>query len=122
MGFIQSFMSLILTILLSVSIMYPGSILASDIQTNIGNENFSSKNLNLHDKKQSNESHHEEEFNPGKMIIQHVLDAHEWHIIDIKGKHISIPLPIIIYSKERGLFCFSSSRFQHGKSYFCRLE
>ena len=60
--------------------------------------------------------HHKEKFNPGDMIMHHVLDAHEWHVMDIGEKHITIPLPIIIYSKERGLFFFSSKKFNHGYS------
>jgi len=57
-----------------------------------------------------------EEFNPGKMILHHVLDSHEWHVMDIGEKSVTIPLPIIIYSKKRGLFCFSSKNFNHGHS------
>lgn len=65
----------------------------------------------------SESSHNNDlEFNPGKMILHHVLDSHEWHVMDIGKKSITVPLPIIIYSKERGLFCFSSKKFNHGKS------
>jgi F-type H+-transporting ATPase subunit a len=53
--------------------------------------------------------HGEEKFNAGKMILEHVGDAHDWHI----AGHLSIPLPVIIYSKA-GLDIFSSSRFEHG--------
>ncbi|MFN4811239.1 MAG: F0F1 ATP synthase subunit A [Bacteroidota bacterium] len=53
--------------------------------------------------------HGEEKFNAGKMILEHVGDAHDWHI----AGHLSIPLPVIIYS-EAGLDLFSSSRFEHG--------
>lgn len=57
-----------------------------------------------------------EKFNPGDMIIEHVIDAHDWHITG-EGEHsISIPLPIILYSKERGLDVFLSSNFHHGHS------
>jgi F-type H+-transporting ATPase subunit a len=55
---------------------------------------------------------HEEGFNPGKMILDHVKDAHDWHIMDIDGHAISIPLPVIIY--DNGLHVFSSSKFEHG--------
>lgn len=53
--------------------------------------------------------HAEEKFNAGKMILEHVADAHDWHI----AGHLSIPLPIILYS-DAGLEIFSSSRFEHG--------
>jgi len=52
-------------------------------------------------------------FDAGQMIMHHILDSYEWHIADIKGKHITIPLPVIIYSKERGLLFFMSSKFHN---------
>jgi len=47
------------------------------------------------------------------LILKHVLDKHEWPIAEIGGKHISIPLPVIIYH-ERTWHFFLSSRFAHG--------
>ena len=58
---------------------------------------------------EANAEHGEEKFNAGKMILEHVGDAHDWHI----AGHLSIPLPVIIYSSA-GLDVFSSSRFEHG--------
>lgn len=60
----------------------------------------------------------EEEYNAGEKIIEHIIDSHEWHILDYKdseGKkhHVSIPLPIILLHEGR-LNAFWSSRFQHG--------
>jgi F-type H+-transporting ATPase subunit a len=59
-------------------------------------------------------------FNAKEIIFGHVLNNHEFHIIDIIGdngeKHpVSIPLPVILYSKQRGLDAFMSSRFHHGE-------
>jgi F-type H+-transporting ATPase subunit a len=59
-------------------------------------------------------------FNAKEIIFGHVLNNHDFHIIDIVGdngeKHpISIPLPVILYSKQRGLVAFMSSRFHHGE-------
>jgi F-type H+-transporting ATPase subunit a len=59
-------------------------------------------------------------FDAKEVIFGHVLNNHDFHIIDIvndKGeKHpISIPLPVILYSKQRGLDAFMSSRFHHGE-------
>lgn len=62
----------------------------------------------------------EKEFNAGKFIFEHVLDSYEWHIASIGEKHISVPLPIILYSKHPELHdgkkfhVFMSSKFQHG--------
>jgi F-type H+-transporting ATPase subunit a len=46
-------------------------------------------------------------FDANAVIIHHVLDDHQWHLTD----HLVIPLPIIVYSSEKGLDVFSSSRF-----------
>jgi F-type H+-transporting ATPase subunit a len=49
-------------------------------------------------------------FDPGKIILSHINDAYEWHL----WGNTSIPLPVILYSKERRLEVFMSSKFQHG--------
>jgi len=59
-------------------------------------------------------------FNAKEVIFGHVLNAHEFHFLDIKKadgtKHpISIPLPVILYSPQRGLSVFMSSKFHHGE-------
>ena len=53
-------------------------------------------------------------FDAGSMIMHHVTDAHDIHLMDIGGHAVSIPLPIIMYSSSDGLSVFSSSRFEHG--------
>ncbi len=61
------------------------------------------------------EGHGEEKFNAGKMIMDHIKDAHDWHIMDVGGHAVSIPLPVIIYNSTSGkLDMFMSSRFEHG--------
>jgi len=55
------------------------------------------------------------EFDAGKFVIEHVTDAHEWHITTFGKTHISIPLPVILYSKTSGFHAFMSSRFHHGQ-------
>ncbi|TKG90116.1 ATP synthase F0 subunit A [Puteibacter caeruleilacunae] len=57
-------------------------------------------------------------FNAGEFVMHHISDSYDWHIMSIGEKHISIPLPIIVYSKTKGLNCFLSSRFDHGHSSF----
>ena len=51
-----------------------------------------------------------EKFNANEVIIEHVLDDHQWHFTD----GLVLPLPIIVYSSERGLEVFSSSHFYEG--------
>lgn len=45
-------------------------------------------------------------------IMHHVKDAHEWHFATIGHTHLTLPLPVIIYSPDRGLEIFSSSRLR----------
>jgi len=52
------------------------------------------------------------EFDAGTLILEHVGDAYSWHL----WGHTSIPLPVIVYSSERGLDVFSSGHFDHGHS------
>ncbi len=54
------------------------------------------------------------EFDAGKFIMEHVMDSHEWHIMKVGQTHISIPLPVIVYTREKGLSIFLSSKFHHG--------
>lgn len=55
-------------------------------------------------------------FQAGDMIMHHILDSHEWHILDWRGHSVSIPLPIIIFHEGKGLNVFMSSKFNHGKN------
>jgi F-type H+-transporting ATPase subunit a len=55
----------------------------------------------------------EESFNAGHMIIDHIIDAHEWHILSIGTTHVSIPLPVILVYEGK-LHVFMSSAFHHG--------
>src|SRR5580704_15876632 len=51
---------------------------------------------------------------PAKIIMEHVSDAHEFHFFTFKGKKISIPLPVLLYSPTRGFSVFMSSAFKDG--------
>lgn len=53
-------------------------------------------------------------FNTGDLIFNHIKDSYEWHITTIGHTHISIPLPVIIYSEISGFHSFMSSKFHHG--------
>ncbi len=54
-----------------------------------------------------------EKFNAGELIIDHIIDAHEWHI----AGHIAVPLPIILYSSDKGLSVFSSTHLEGSEVY-----
>jgi F-type H+-transporting ATPase subunit a len=53
------------------------------------------------------ESGEEEAFNPAEMIGHHISDSHVWEIYH----GFMVHLPIIVYSSEKGLDIFSSSKF-----------
>ncbi len=53
-------------------------------------------------------------FDPGKMITEHISDAHDWHLWGEGDKSVSIPLPVIVYSSDFGWKVFMSSAFHHG--------
>jgi F-type H+-transporting ATPase subunit a len=56
--------------------------------------------------------HSEGKFNAGEMILEHVVDNHEWHIAEIGHLHLTIPLPIILLYDGK-LHSFCSSRFHN---------
>lgn len=52
-------------------------------------------------------------------IFGHIRDAHDWHIFSYTNaqgeeKHVSIPLPVVLYRPNDGLQMFMSSAFEHG--------
>jgi F-type H+-transporting ATPase subunit a len=60
----------------------------------------------------------EEEFNPGTFILDHIADSHEWHILTRKnGESVAIYLPVILYSRAKGLDFFSSKKLAHGHEF-----
>jgi F-type H+-transporting ATPase subunit a len=61
---------------------------------------------------------HDEEFHPTEYIMEHIGDSHEWHILTTKdGHHVSVPLPVILYSRHSGFHVFSSKNIAHGHNY-----
>lgn len=61
----------------------------------------------------------EKAFNPGEAILEHIGDSHDFHFFSLPKRNGevlegSIPLPVILYSPQRGLDIFMSSKFHHG--------
>ncbi len=54
-----------------------------------------------------------EGFDAGELIMEHIGDSHEWHILTWKTTHVSIPLPVILINEGKA-DVFLSSRFEHG--------
>ncbi len=53
-------------------------------------------------------------FDAKEVILGHVKDAHDWHLLSIGETHVTMPLPVIIYNPARGTSVFMSSAFHHG--------
>lgn len=71
-----------------------------------------------HDSDIHAENHGEEKFQPSEFIIDHVKDSHEWHLwTKSDGHHVSVPLPVIVFSKVQGFQMFMSDKIAHGHNY-----
>ena len=55
----------------------------------------------------------EEKFDPAKEIMGHIKDAYEFHFFTVGNFHATIPLPVLLYSPQKGFSAFSSSHFGH---------
>ena len=100
---IKSFRSLLVLIFSLVSLLFVTAAYAGNTPETAG-----------HGTEQSGKEKKEGEFDPAELIMEHILDAHEFHFFTLGESEISIPLPVIVYSKERGLAAFSYGNFHHG--------
>lgn len=53
-------------------------------------------------------------FKPGDLILHHIGNAYEWHLFSLGSQHISIPLPVILYT-PKGWDIFLSSALHHAE-------
>jgi len=67
-----------------------------------------------HDHSREKEIVRKGEVDAGKIILGHIVDAHEWHILDVGNFHLSIYLPVILWHDGQMHF-FMSGKFHHGK-------
>ena len=57
-------------------------------------------------------------FDPTTFIMDHIADSHDWHLWDKKdGKSVSLYLPVILYSKNKGFDVFMSKKILYGNVY-----
>ncbi len=64
------------------------------------------------------DAENEDQFDPATFIMGHIRDSHEWHLWTWSdGEEVIIPLPVILYSKEKGLTFFMSSKLEEGHEY-----
>jgi len=87
-----------------------GKILFFLMLITLTNISFAQEN---HEEK-NNHGTEKEKFNPGVFITEHIGDSYEWHIATFGEFHLSIPLPVILYSNCSGIHIFMSNKFHHG--------
>src|SRR4051812_39808945 len=51
----------------------------------------------------------EGKLNMKEVIFGHIMDGHEFHFFGA-----SLPLPVLLYSPQKGFSAFMSSKFEHG--------
>ena len=66
-------------------------------------------------KAQEHEEQKEEKLNPSKIILEHVADAHDFHFTTFGHTHVTLPLPVFLYTPGKGFSAFMSSAFHHGE-------
>jgi F-type H+-transporting ATPase subunit a len=111
MGF-KRFKSLLVAVLTIHIFLFSNVSIAQHEETHGEAQKPATEAVEGHEKKEG--------FNANEVIFDHILDAHEFHFFNYTGKdgkehHVSIPLPVILYSPEKGLSVFMSSAFHHGE-------
>lgn len=71
----------------------------------------------------STKKEEKKEFDPNEVIFGHILDAHEFHFFSFKGGNgveheAKIPLPVILYSPQKGFSVFMFSKFNAGENIY----
>ena len=106
---IQRAKSVWVSVLAGLALFFSVNLFAQHEGENHGTEGHGTEN---HD--QAGHEEAEGGMNPGLILMEHILDNHEFHFADYNGHAISIPLPVILYSPQRGFDMFMSSKFHHG--------
>ena len=55
------------------------------------------------------------DFDVKEVIFSHIGDSYGWHITTWGDTHVTVPLPVIVHSKEKGWNFFMSSKLHHGE-------
>jgi len=63
------------------------------------------------------QAQNKEGFDTGDFIFSHIQDNYGWHLFTYNHHHVSIPLPVILYSKNKGWVTFWSNKLAHNHSY-----
>ncbi|MFO7827633.1 MAG: F0F1 ATP synthase subunit A [Bacteroidales bacterium] len=82
--------------------------------------NKSSATERTDEKDAVNQTEHTEKkegFDTEKFIFDHIKDDYSWHLFTYNHKHVSIPLPVILHSKNKGWVFFFSNKLAHNHTY-----
>lgn len=112
---IQKYIHTILVIAFSLVVSF--SFAEQEDHSGHGHENDTHNSEVSNTEEHGSDTHEETTFDPVNMIMHHISDANEFHIIGNKetSLNLTMPLPIIVYSKVDGLKMFMSSKFHHGE-------
>jgi len=98
---------MILTLLISLLLLQAPALQGTDLPSAVQAEASAP---------QAAEASEEESIDIAGIIFEHIGDEYQWHITEWKGRHLSIPLPVIVKSST-GWHVFSSARLQEGAHY-----
>jgi F-type H+-transporting ATPase subunit a len=70
--------------------------------------------LNVSNAQEGTAKKEAKKLDPAKIIMEHVSDGHEFHFTTFGSHLITIPLPVLLYSPDKGFSFFMSSAFDHG--------
>lgn len=72
---------------------------------------FGSVMVQLH----ASETGTKKEIDPKEIIFEHLGDGYGWEVPF--NHHVRMPLPVIVFGHDWHLYCFSSSKVDHGQTY-----
>ena len=115
------------TLALAITLFTFGLAQAQDDEHNHGKDGAAHhEDDSAHEPEGHGDAPAEEGFNAGEMILDHILDAHDIHLFTLgqghDGVHVSIPLPVILYTEDKGVVFFMSSSFDHHTHSFERYH
>lgn len=64
-----------------------------------------------------NISQQQENVDAKEIVLGHISDSYEWHITTWGNTKVTVPLPVIVRSKDTGWHAFLSSRLEDGSQY-----
>lgn len=109
LSFMKKFKAAIIGLLIVLMVVLSAMFTSMDV--------FAQHHTEEHGEAVTAEGHAESsEVDAGKIIIEHLVDSHEWHLWTYKGHHVSIPLPVLLIHDGK-FYAFMSSKIAHGHHY-----